>query len=561
MKFRPDAQRVEVYNEGLAVYLHDPANAAAIIAANPQSVIAMSDVEPNKDKALKKIVEQGLIVTYFLRQDDSIVVDVSVGPPLDKAEIKSLAKQGVPLMKPSQTVINLPSGRLRVDTANTFRLSEESRAYAEEYEKEHGKSPADNNLKAFGLEDESGEIAVPSGDYVLTLYRVDFEKMDDEVLDDDESFHGPGEFITLTPASALERPKKIPPVIDYGAGYPRIAGLRAWKIVDGKFRGLVVGGCVSNFTWKHAEQLGLRRGQHLRLRHENKDYDAVYLAGVEPRANPNLCALLYPDLLEGLYKQHPEWLSAAIHEESVLKTPLLWIQTLNKNQHLTAEKASPLEITPLEDFVLPAPPEGPVPEGGCENGVIRGTVLASGVGGLELGCGAKTLKTLRAGKAADLTLRIGGQSARLLLLPDSEHRHRPYHIAGSIKRGDDVLFTDVFAYMVEGGDPVFCACVGDARSDELVSVLKEYKKGCTFNSQDGYVPKDPELAKEQKKRCCALWREGVGRYAEPGALSAVLMRHWDDPKATSLSCRVIAYQGVNLFADSVGKAFEIAREA
>ena len=559
MKFRPDAQRGEVYNEALAVYLHDPANAAAIIAANPQSVIAMSDVEPNKDKALKKIVEQGLLVTYFLRQDDSIVVDVSVGPPLDKAEIKAIAKQGVPLMKATQTVINLPSGRLRVDTANTFRLSEESRAYAEEYEKAHGKAPADNDLKAFGLEDESGEIVVPPGDYVLTLYRVDFEKMEDREEDEENGFPGPGEFITLTPASEIERPKRIPAVIDYGAGYPRIAGLRAWKIVDGKFFGLVVGGCVSNFTWKHAAQLGLRRGQHLRLRHENKDYDAVYLAGVEPRDNQHLCALLYPDLLDGLYKQHPEWLSAAIHEESVLKTPLLWIQTLNKKLHLAAEKASPLEIIPQDDFVLPAPPEGPVPEGICEGGVIRGTVLAAGAGGLELGCGAKTLKALRAGRAADLTLRIVGQRARLLLLPDAEHRHRPHHIAGSIKRGDDVLFTDVFAYMVEGGDPVFCACVGEARANELVATLKEYKKGCTFNSRDGYVPNDPELAKEQKKRCVALWREGVGRYGEPGALSAVLMRHWDDPKATSLSCRVIMHEGVNLFADSVGEVFEITR--
>ena len=177
MKFRPDAQRVEVYNEGLAVYLHDPSNAAAILAANPQSVLAMSDVEPSKDKALKKIVEQGLLVTYYLRQDDPIVVEVSVGPPLDKAELKAIGKMGVSLMKPAQTVIGLPGGRLRIDTPNTFRLSEESRAYAEEYEKIHGKAPADSDLKAFGLEEESGEIAVPPGDYVLSLYRVDFEKM------------------------------------------------------------------------------------------------------------------------------------------------------------------------------------------------------------------------------------------------------------------------------------------------------------------------------------------------------------------------------------------------
>jgi hypothetical protein len=559
MKLRPDAQRAEVYNEGLAVYLHDPANVPAILAANPTSILSFCDVEPSKDKALKKVVEQGLLVTYFLRQDDAIVVDVSVGPPLDKAEIKALAKQGVPLMKPSQTVISLPGGRLRIDTANTFRLSEDARACAEEYEKEHGKPPADNNLKAFGLEDKSGEVQVPPGDYVLTLYRVDFEKMEDSDDEDDEGFDGPGEFITLTPADEIERPKRIPAVIEYGAGYARVSGLRAWKLENGKFLGRMVGGYACNFSWRHAQKLGLRRGQHLRLRHDNKDYDAVYLAGVEPRADQELCALLYPDLLDGLHKTHPEWLSAAIYEGSIVKVPLMWIQPLNKNIMLTAEKMSSLEIEPLDDFVLPAPPEGPVPQGACENGVLRGTVLAAGAGGLELGCGAKALKALRAGKAAELRLSIGGKFVHLLLLPDIDHRHRPYHIAGSVEREDDVLFKDVFAYMIEGGDDVFRACVGRSRSNELVALLKEYKKGCTFTSTDGYVPKDPEAAKGRKARCVALWREGVGRYAEPGALSAVLVRHWDDPNATSLSCRVIAYQGVNRFADSAGQEFEVVR--
>jgi hypothetical protein len=556
MKFRPDAQRVEVYNEGLAVYLHDPANAAAIVAANPQSIIAMSDVEPSKDKALKKIVEQGLLVTYFLRQDDSIVVDVSVGPPLDKAEIKAIAKQGVPLMKPTQTVISLPSGRLRIDTANTFRLSEESRAYAAEYEKTHGNVPADNDLKAFGLEDESGEIAVPPGDYVLSLYRVDFEKMEDR---EEDGFPGPGEFITLTPAGEIERPKRIPAAIEYGHNQPRVAGLNKWKIEDGRFLGVMAGGCVSNFRWKHAEKLGLRRGQHLRLRHDNKDYDAVYLGGVEPRSDHELCSLIYPDMLEGFRAQHPDWLTAGIHESTITKTALLYIQSQDPKVYLTSEQGSALEIEGLDDFVLPAPPEGPVPQGSCEGGAIRGTVLAAGACGLELGCGAKTIKSLRAGKAAELMLRIGGKEARLLLIPSAEHRNRPHHIAGSAKREDERLFRDVFAYMYQGGDEVFRAFVGEARSVELVKLLKEYQKGCTFTPRDGYVPHDPELAETQRERSMALWREGVGRYAEAGALYGLLTPHWDDRKATSLSCRVIAYQGVNFFAEAAGEIFEIKR--
>ncbi|MBI2422960.1 MAG: hypothetical protein HYV27_09050 [Candidatus Hydrogenedentes bacterium] len=67
MKLRPGAQRIEVYNEGLTVYLHDPANAQAILEANPQSILyPNSDVEATKDKALKKLLGQGAIVVDVL---------------------------------------------------------------------------------------------------------------------------------------------------------------------------------------------------------------------------------------------------------------------------------------------------------------------------------------------------------------------------------------------------------------------------------------------------------------------------------------------------------------
>lgn len=554
MQFRPSSARVEVYNEGLAVYLHDPANAPRILAVNPASILGAGDVEPGQDKALKKIVAEGLLVTYYLRQDDSIVVEVAVGPPLDKAELKALATRGIPLMKPVQTVISLPSGRLRIDTANTFRLGEDARLCAEEYEKAHGKPPAEDDLKAFGLEDKSGEIEVPPGDYVLTLHRVDFDRLED----DEEGFAGPGEFITLTPAAEIERPKRIPPVIEYGTG-ARVGGLRACKIEDGKFLGRMVGGYACNFVWRHAQSLGLRRGQRLRLRHDGQDHHAVYLGGVEPRANEELCALLYPDRLEGIFQAHPEWFSAAIHEGSITGIPLMWIQPLDKTKYLIAEQMSALEIEPLDEFVLPAPPEGPVPQGACEGGVVRGEVLAAGPGGIELGLGAKTLKALRAGKAAELILTIEGVSAPMIVVPSADHRHRPHHIAGSGRQEDGELFKRVFAYMIDGGDEVFRACVGAARSAELTATLKEYKKGCTFNSRDGYIPKDPEAAAALKLRCLALWREGVGRYAVPGALGALLTRHWDDPAATSLSCRVLAYPGVNLFEGATGKAFELKK--
>ena len=554
MYFREGVQRVEVYNEALVVYLHDPSHAEAILKLRPPSLFDHGDVEPGKDKALKKVVEQGLLVTYFLRQDDSIRVDVAIGPPLTKAEVKKLR---VPIMKPTQTFISIPSGRLRIDTANTFRLSDEAQSYAEAYQQEHGQWPADDNLAAFGLEDASGEISVPPGDYVLTLHRVDFDAMDDD--DDDNEFDGPGEFITLTPIGELARPKRIPPVLEYGAGYSRVAHLRASKIVNGVFYGRVCGGSIVNMTWPHATKLGLRRGQRLRITHEDKPYDAVFLGSIELRADPELASMIYPKGLAHLQQAHPGLLTAAIHDNSTLGIALLWLQTLEAKRDLTAERGSVVVIEPCPDFILPAPPAGPPPQGEFKDGAVHGAILAAADCGVELSCNAKVLKGLRCGKADELTLHCGDVRLPILLLPNAEHRQRPYHIVNSIERGDDVLFRDIFSYMAGGGDEVFRAFVGAERIERLMALVNEYQKGCTFTPTDGYQPKDPVRAAEIRPQCIVLWRDGIARFGVAGAMSATFARHWDDPSATTLSCRVIKNKGANLLKDAVGKDFVLTK--
>ena len=554
MQTRTGSQRVEVYNEGLAVFLHDPSNAPEFLRLKPESFLGMRGSEPSKDKALKQVVERGLLVTYTLRQDDPIVVDVCVGAPLSKLEIKQC---GVPLMKPSQTVISLPSGRLRIDTANTFRLGAEPQSYVEDYVKEHGHPPNDDDLNAFGLLDKSGEISVPPGDYVITLYRVDFERLDDDP--DDGEYDGPGEFITLTPAGEIERPKRIPVVLEYGAGHARVFGLRACKVVDGVFYGIMIGGCISNFSWPHAAKLGLRRGQKIAIEHDGKPYEAVYLGGIEPRTDPNLASLVFGTALNELSKGRPDLLTAAIHLESILKTPLLWIQTTSDKQMLAAERGSTLKITAMPDFLLPPPSESPVPQGDFHDGAVVGHVLASGAAGLELGCCAAILRRLKAGKSAELRLEIGGRSAPIILMPNAEENFRPYHIARSVEDKSPDFFKRVFSYMIDGGDEVFCAMLGPARAADLTKMLKTYKAGCTFNPRDGYVPKDEAAIGPLRESSVALWKEGMGRWNTPGAMTAALVPHWDDRKLSTLSCRLIAHSGENTFADCTGADFVLRR--
>ncbi|MCC6155957.1 MAG: hypothetical protein IT367_19475, partial [Candidatus Hydrogenedentes bacterium] len=504
-------------------------------------------------KALKEVVERGLLVTYFLRQDDPIVVDVCVGPPLTKDEIKNC---GVPLMKPTQTIISIPSGRLRIDTPNTFRLNADAQANAEEYVKAHGKQPNDDDLESFGLEDKSGEVTVPPGDYVLTLYRVDFDKFDDDDDEDDETgFDGPGELVLLTPAKKIERPKRIPRVLEYGAGYQRVFGLRAWKMVDGTFHGLMIGGFASNFSWQHAEKLGLRRGQRIVLTHEGKPHDAIYLAGIEPRSNPDLASMVLGNALDKVVQAHPGLLTAAIHTESILKTPLMWIQTTEEGKYLSADRGTPLIVEATKDFFIPPPDDKEVSQGSFSGGVITGQVLASGTGGLELGCSAKTLKQLKPGKSDALQLEIHGTTVPVILLPDAEHRHRPYHIAGSAAKPSPDFPMRIFSYLIDGGDEVFRAMLGQSRAKEITRMLKEYKASCTFNSRDGYVPKDKAKGEALSKRWVEMWIEGISKWNTPGAMSAVLAPHWDDPKCTTLSCRMVAHPPANPFGAYKGASY------
>jgi hypothetical protein len=289
------------------------------------------------------------------------------------------------------------------------------------------------------------------------------------------------------------------------------------------------------------------------ITHEDKQYDAVYLGGIEPRSNADLAELVFGNAIGKLAGERPGLLTGAIHLESILKTPLMWLQTTEPGKSLTAEKGSPLTIEAMKEFLLPEA-SAEISQGEIRNGALAGRVLASGTTGMELGCGAGTLKQLKAGKAAELTLEIAGSTVPIILLPDMEHRHRPFHIIGTAGRQKQDLdfFMRIFSYMIDGGDDVFRAIIGKTRSTELTGLLKQYKAGCTFNSRDGYQPKNPAEAETVRARCLALWEEGVSRWVVPGGMSAVLMPHWDDPKKSSLSCRVFRHNDANVFAQTTG---------
>jgi hypothetical protein len=118
---RPDAQRVWVYNEGLCVYLHDAGHTGRLRgmlaggrygAANPDQDFFSNLSEPTFGAA---VAADGLAAAYELLQDDEVVTEVAVGPPLTDAEL-AVARW----WPPQRALLDLPTGRLRVDTPNTM---------------------------------------------------------------------------------------------------------------------------------------------------------------------------------------------------------------------------------------------------------------------------------------------------------------------------------------------------------------------------------------------------------------------------------------------------------
>lgn len=153
---RPDAARVEVFNSGLEVWIYDEANAKTIV-----------------DKGLwRALVDGGAtdgnLVGYGLRQDDSLCIDVIVGPTLTAKELSAAC-----WLEPQHALLRAPSGKLAVESNDSCRVAQE----------------------AEDRTDKGGRVDVPAGNYRLTLYRIDHEALKRE----EKTWSGAQEIIVLTP--------------------------------------------------------------------------------------------------------------------------------------------------------------------------------------------------------------------------------------------------------------------------------------------------------------------------------------------------------------------------
>jgi hypothetical protein len=155
---RTGGARLSLRNSGREVWLYDDANRAAIRAAGPGMGGAPARIP--------ELTRAGLLLGVSLQQDDDLEVEVIVGAPLTSSELAAAR-----WLEPQTALLRLPSGKLSVEPNDSSRIGPEPPT------------------------EKGGVVAVPPGDYRVTLYRIDHEALFREGL----TWKGPGEVVVFTP--------------------------------------------------------------------------------------------------------------------------------------------------------------------------------------------------------------------------------------------------------------------------------------------------------------------------------------------------------------------------
>jgi hypothetical protein len=186
-RYRPraGALRASCFNSGMEVWLYDEAHREQIRASGAFQALVEDGVGCFA-AAAAPLVAQGLFVGVARTGDGSVDVSVMVGAPLSTDEIASTRWDS----RPERAFLRLPSGQLCVESNDALRLG-----------------PGD-------AMEPGAVVAVPPGDYCLTLYRP---------------VSGPSEVVVLTPGGtpAAGQPAILPLVDDAGGAAP-------WRMEDGR---------------------------------------------------------------------------------------------------------------------------------------------------------------------------------------------------------------------------------------------------------------------------------------------------------------------------------------
>lgn len=217
-RLRGGARHLEVYNSGHLVHLYDDGARAALRGDDTvlPRVHARIDAADNAYKERKPTPPDeshllGRLVAYELQQDDPLDIDLMVGDPLTSDEIAACA--GLALKAPQRSVLELPTGKLCLDSNDTLRID-----------------PADDPSEP------GATVDVPPGRYVVSVYRVDW----DEMKEKDKTAYGDagwGEIVVLTPLAG-DAPSDAAAVLPYPLELPRTDWAGRYEVKKNALTGL-----------------------------------------------------------------------------------------------------------------------------------------------------------------------------------------------------------------------------------------------------------------------------------------------------------------------------------
>lgn len=259
-KIRSDSQIVRRANDGLVAFLYDEAHADAIRKAKPRILKAFGEREAG-DTELARLAKQGKLVAVELTQDDDFSIEIAGGKPLTGAELKKAV-----FGEPQRAYFSAPSGTVAIEGYDNLRLSPDRDPEAEP-------GPA---------------IDLAPGDYVLSLYRLDWSAAENE------KWTGAEYIVVFTPAADSDAIDAPAPVLRVPAGAEDDgAWVGAYSFKSGVFRGLAKYH-PDSMAWSvnvdpaAAKTLGLETGGVLLIESKDDEWATVFIGETIAEARPIL---------------------------------------------------------------------------------------------------------------------------------------------------------------------------------------------------------------------------------------------------------------------------------
>jgi len=439
---RKGATRAQAYNEGLLVYLYDEKNRQAILEQNGGSLVNLpiarnaeqDKIVQEQEKKLAQFGRSAMLVAYELRQDDSIEVDVIVGAPLSPAELKAV--KGLKWHKPQKSRLLLPSGRLRVETANSCQIDPDQEP-----------------------QEVGATVEVPAGEYLFTLYRVDVEETSEAVWQKYwKKDNGPLEVVVLTPAREAKLPRTTSALVPFPVHKDKLDWVGDYSI-SGEG-----GECKINF-WDYWElyKLNLDRaalsalkaeaGSVLEVSAVGKKFTVLYLEGIQFGfghmgayqmifGNERLTAPLssLPEVAFGTFKKEE-----AANSEILGCMRIKAAENIDKKHHGKWRKAKVQLLPQKLEFVDRAS----FGKWRLEQDALHGEVLFRTPYYISMNFDAAALEALGAKVGDTLRLRAGEQSAALRLLENTKQFLESSKAAGWQEDGPWEKLKDRFTFAAD----------------------------------------------------------------------------------------------------------------